>query len=261
MTADPLGAANSKNPGSWNQYAYSEGDPINYNDPTGNYACIVGNGDNRQVTNCDDYSDYMYGSPSAYALLYNCYFLGQGCPMQQAVAQSAATQAILTAPAISVVQAKASVLTAGSLAIQALANPSCASLFHDNNSGADAATVLIGILNGTGIASIQYDYLAASNVTFPSTGGVTYQIVNAQVDANNGSPVITINTNSLGSMSFLNPGSKYTATDAAVTLLHELGHVFSAVYGPGSTDIQDDNGFNTGLSPINSDMVKQACFN
>jgi RHS repeat-associated protein len=36
-TADPAGmhAANLKNPGSWNQYAYTMGDPINLNDPLG----------------------------------------------------------------------------------------------------------------------------------------------------------------------------------------------------------------------------------
>ena len=34
-TADPSGTANLNNPGSWNQYAYVGGDPINHNDPSG----------------------------------------------------------------------------------------------------------------------------------------------------------------------------------------------------------------------------------
>jgi len=35
MTPDPLGAASSKNPSSWNQYAYTGGDPVNRVDPSG----------------------------------------------------------------------------------------------------------------------------------------------------------------------------------------------------------------------------------
>ena len=80
MTPDPLGAANSKNPSSWNQYDYSEGDPINNNDPTGNYPCWVGNGDNREQTQCEDVSIYVYGNVTTYALIYNCFFFQQGCP-------------------------------------------------------------------------------------------------------------------------------------------------------------------------------------
>ncbi len=44
LTADPLGmqAADPKNPTSWNQYAYVNGDPVNFNDPTGRLLAAPG---------------------------------------------------------------------------------------------------------------------------------------------------------------------------------------------------------------------------
>jgi RHS repeat-associated protein len=79
-TPDPLGAANSKNPGTWNQYAYTQGDPINNNDQTGHYPCSVGNGDHIAPAQCEDVSIYIYGNANAYKLLWDCYFLRIGCP-------------------------------------------------------------------------------------------------------------------------------------------------------------------------------------
>ncbi len=44
LTADPLGmqAADPKNPTSWNLYAYVNGDPVNFNDPTGRLVAAPG---------------------------------------------------------------------------------------------------------------------------------------------------------------------------------------------------------------------------
>ena len=41
MTPDSAQSAHSKNPGSWNRYAYASGDPVNGNDPTGRDTCLV----------------------------------------------------------------------------------------------------------------------------------------------------------------------------------------------------------------------------
>lgn len=78
---------------------------------------------------------------------------------------------------------------------------------------------------------------------------------------NGGSPIITLNTSTLADFTFLDFRSKFTARDAAITLLQELGHVYSAVFGPSSTTIQDDNGRNTALTTVNTAKVKEACFN
>ena len=48
MSADPYRAsAGAEDPGSWNQYAYTSGDPINRYDPRGLFAEVVNN------TNCE----------------------------------------------------------------------------------------------------------------------------------------------------------------------------------------------------------------
>jgi RHS repeat-associated protein len=53
LTPDPLGisGADPKNPTSWNRYAYAYGDPINYRDPRGLFAC------NPNVCGTDDEND------------------------------------------------------------------------------------------------------------------------------------------------------------------------------------------------------------
>jgi hypothetical protein len=47
--------------------------------------------------------------------------------------------------------------------------------------------------------------------------------------------------------------------DQAVTLLHELGHAFADLYGPGSTSIQDD-ATSLATSIANSNLVRTTCF-
>ena len=47
--------------------------------------------------------------------------------------------------------------------------------------------------------------------------------------------------------------------DQAITLLHELGHVYSDLFGPGSTQIIDDGG-NLSASQANTALVKSDCF-
>jgi RHS repeat-associated protein len=53
---------NLVNPSSWNKYAYTNGDPVNFNDSHGRYACIVGVGENAEVTECEDVSVNVPGS-------------------------------------------------------------------------------------------------------------------------------------------------------------------------------------------------------
>ena len=57
ITPDRM-TGNPGNPGSWNKYAYTSGDPINNIDPGGNYDCTVGVGDYAETTDCEDVTVY-----------------------------------------------------------------------------------------------------------------------------------------------------------------------------------------------------------
>lgn len=126
-----------------------------------------------------------------------------------------------------------------------------------NPNAPNPSVVLSDILNGTGYASIQYAYFAATDVTVTSfnlntnTPTIGYNLVNATTDPTG--TVITLNTNALSSIG----SGNFIA--AAVTLLHELGHVYSDLFGAGSTAIQNDAG-NNALSQANTALVQQVCF-
>jgi len=94
LTPDPLGNAKLQDPGSWNQYSYAGGDPINHVDPSGNYWCTVGSGEHQETVWCEDFSVYIYGNQNAYQAMFNCYFFQQGCPPgpTQTATQQAPTQ-------------------------------------------------------------------------------------------------------------------------------------------------------------------------
>jgi hypothetical protein len=167
---------------------------------------------------------------------------------------------------MSALQARANVLMAGSLALQALEdNPACNALFNPEGIPQipDPANVLSNILNGTGFATIAYQYMPVAPPSLNPNGDLQYEIVNATttnpLDAN-GYPTITINTNSLSSFGYTTGLGTFNIQDAAVTLLHELGHVYDALWGQNSTTIQNDSGFGNPLSPVNTANVRQACF-
>ncbi len=59
---DPLGmrSADAGNPGSWNRFAYANGDPVNFNDPSGKMPCSSGK--SFDPTYCQDpIGNYPYG--------------------------------------------------------------------------------------------------------------------------------------------------------------------------------------------------------
>jgi RHS repeat-associated protein len=53
-SVDPGGAkaADPKNPQSWNRYAYTNDDPVNFSDPSGSWLCPVGYGEGLQMVGC-----------------------------------------------------------------------------------------------------------------------------------------------------------------------------------------------------------------
>lgn len=64
--------------------------------------------------------------------------------------------------------------------------------------------------------------------------------------------IITINTNSR---------TFRDVNQVANTLIHELGHFFSAIYGPGSTKILNDGKNDDPMNSFkNGTMIKENCF-
>jgi len=169
---------------------------------------------------------------------------------------------LMSAPPVSLDYVTNLTQTAGKLALLALQNnPDCASLFESG--GADVPNplvVLAAIMGGTGYANIQYASMAPYDIN-PTTG--SYKINNATttpvlpVSANGTFPsaTITINTSSLAPHNF----STTSLVADAVTLLHELGHVYEFLFGADSTAILDDQ-TSAATSGDNTTLVKSTCF-
>ena len=146
------------------------------------------------------------------------------------------------------------------LALNALEkNPACASLFGSSSASypvAPGAELLL--LSGAG--DIQIGDIpqqpGSPYVTSATTVGVEPYSYNI---GNGASSVllyesVTITINDLA-------GSFVTGTtqDQAITLIHELGHAFSDLFGPSSTKITSDAN-NPTASQANTALVTQACF-
>jgi len=70
-----------------------------------------------------------------------------------------------------------------------------------------------------------------------------------------GSAVITLNTSSMAPYNFNNE----SPIDRAVTLLHELGHVYEYLFGPSTTLVSDDQ-YSAATSVSNTQLIKDTCF-
>jgi RHS repeat-associated protein len=74
LTPDPYVASGGvASPSSWNRYAYVQGDPVNFRDPRGLFACPVGTGEHKELVECHltvlVFSETQTGSPGRVALL------------------------------------------------------------------------------------------------------------------------------------------------------------------------------------------------
>ncbi len=229
----PVGAtvADSSDPTSWNRFAYVGGDPINFIDPKGKFRCnpaVCGDDSG------DDNSDQPSLGPGAEAPIYEPPLPK---PVSDKVMQRELTSAL-------------------QLAAKLLLKPGCASLFATPTSlgpSQDPELVLQNIANDFVFAAIPDP--APNTVTSATTQGTgNYQI---PVDGGflnlNTSVVITLNNTSQAA-SFVSG----TAYDQAITLLHELGHVYWDLFGPGSSKIVDDAG-STQTSINNTNLIKANC--
>jgi hypothetical protein len=56
------------------------------------------------------------------------------------------------------------------------------------------------------------------------------------------------------------PFNSGSVNSDAVTILHELGHIYEDLYGLGSTLLVDDSNGNTAASQYNTNLVSKNCF-
>ncbi len=264
-TPDPAGrrATKRNDPGSWNRYGYTRGDPVNRHDRTGlddsdgdngcvelddgTYDCGViataegdasGDGDGSDL-----FDDPEYGE--------ECFADFEGCA--QAMQIDAGLSNGLIANELKVASEIPAAVRA---AISALNNPKCAKIFG------------VGVVNG----QVVYPQNVLNNLEFglefgsitvggilPTSPGTTVSARTTDIGtidygtAQYG--VVSIVVNDLAG-SFVSGSPK----DQAITLLHELGHAMNYIFGPGTNQFNQNDAGDPGKSGNNTNKVKANCF-
>jgi len=239
------------NPGSWNRYAYVNGDPVNASDPSGMFMQAPPPGA-PDIGYCD-------ANPDDPDCIQAGYFLwgGGGGGYQPLAGEPDPVGGGGGGPAVS--DAVMSMELKGALADaqKMLAQTDCASLFGlpgPAGISPDPSVVLEMIANFFTYGAISPS--APGTVTSATTvgqGSAIIDIGNSATMTVSASVVITLNNTSNGA-SFVS-GSGY---DQAVTLLHELGHAYWDLFGPGTSQIAPD-GDSATASQNNTNLVKANC--
>jgi hypothetical protein len=139
-------------------------------------------------------------------------------------------------------------------ALELLEQPGCTlALFNGVQPGQLAPAQVLQNLYTSG--NITYGYIGDN-----STGATTVPLVTATPDDPNATPsgVVTLNDNLYGLWDM------QSAAQEAVTLIHELGHVYAIMYGAGSTAISADNSTTAAgiaASGANQSLITQKCLN
>jgi RHS repeat-associated protein len=270
LTADPYQAsAGVGDPGSWNRYAYVQGDPVNGFDPSGlqtvtgiscdpnEFVCINANpGPGIDHSYCyygPPYYNYVSPTctpcPGGFDENGNC----QPAPPDEQTAKGTPTSSPSSEAIVAGRIQAATYKAAAALA----SKPGCAKLFNDGpeKDRPTAMYVLQSLREGTWAGSIKPGALVSppgtvrTAITQPvayNNGRITRTIVN-----------ITINTNAGAFVS----GS---AEDQAIAILHELGHAMNAMYGPATAKqiVTDGASVKDGVSwsEHNTALIKKECF-
>jgi len=240
-------------PQSWNRYAYVQGDPVNYTDRRGLYMSAASVSSSASTEDEDDgqpgSAGQAVGSSSAKAAVA----LGQqkdgssgggGDPQRVFVPPPPAPYRQLD-PAVAFIM----LIDAEALAEQALANNECSNLFNTTGTGPDPLTLLRSIFdNGIDNFSDYGRVVYASDLKNDTPAG-TYTF--------NFKSTVELNDNANG------PFANQCDICKAVTLLHELGHVYNQLFGPNSSALAldstpvDPNGV---ISGQNTTLISMSCF-
>jgi RHS repeat-associated protein len=238
---DPYKASGgAKDPGSWNRYAYAGGDPINYNDPRGLVKCkAIGSYTTRPDPN-DALKEVIYTELQCTSAGGTITFFGGWVELAGTREQLEKDAEAAYGKLLDLQEQSLTLGFAGSTALAALTNPQCSGLFQ----GGDPSRVLQSLLDGGAMGKIQFGDLGPPRggfVTAASTSGVlgrSAQGTSIFTGAN-----ITINSNSAAPWLGGYPGGFGVSDNVhrAITLIHELGHVFHTVTGLGNSSLNNDD--------------------
>jgi RHS repeat-associated protein len=255
MTPDPSRASGGpKDPGSWNRYSYTRGDPINRADPRGMDdcdpdACGWSWGDSF------DMNGPSYGYACAFGFISGC-SLGQIGGTGGGIPAAAAHLTPLIAPGTNQNQQQALDAGIDSAWAHIISNPSCASFLTGNSGGpiVEAWGQLANTLDNTtySFAPLASGIAATTN----AIGGnqVTINTSGAFFASPGGNGTVwTSGFNSQGQQIILTFSSLATL-DASI-LLHELGHETGVL--PADGDSAATNGSNN-ASILNNCFTKNA---
>ena len=217
-------------PGSWNRYSYTRGDPINRLDPRGLEDCppgvdfcVTGTAvaDSPDPSPC---SEFAVMAPWAAAYLSSIGACG--------VPYSSETQAGggggPTGPRLMTESYENLILDrAFGIAKTMLQTPSCERLFNVGGAAVDPTSLLEDLVAGTTVAgSIVFGTVQ------PGAIASTTKFVNADF-----SPGVVITLDNLAFGNF----ALETAVQQAGTLLHELGHAYADIFGQNTTLIRNND--------------------
>lgn len=267
ITADHgAGGANPSDPGRWNKYSYTGGDPINRIDRHGNdYQDCDSDGNCWMVftTEADEMEDSEFeddpGTPcygtdpddpacaeflSSMGLVSN-FYQAPGAPGNNTQGSTPSLQAQLQ--------------TAMSLALNALGNPKCAKLLGTGLSQGVAITAsqVLSLLYSDNPMYGSISFAPRASQPGSITSAVTMDGINFNGVTTSNTADIVISTSPRSVWMTGNPQQQ------AILLLHELGHAMNDIFGPKTSGIINDGSNNkAGImnSMFNTNQITQNCF-
>jgi hypothetical protein len=250
MTPDPYtNSGRLTDPGSWNRYAYTRGDPVSRADPMGTTDCDA-NGDNcsDSVTVDGGAPDDLFPDADEVSGPLNMIYVGSATQTRIAQAQAQAKgQAKRAQRVLNLLPGVVG------LAEKALDNPNCDNIFGvgvgPDGSTIDAGLLLFDLFNSIG------GFGSIGAMDLPSAPGTIVEAETDDVGVVDNGPythdVVDIFLNDLNGTNF---GGSNTQAQVG-TLLHELGHAMNFVFGPSTNNFDQTDSGNPGKSSWNDLLI------